>query len=243
MEQKTRRLTDLQRRFVAAYLRCGRVGAAARQAGYRAATATHSSGRLMRAPHIKAAIADGLAQQERKGDRLHDRVVRELETVAFAPLDSSTVRTADKVRALYLLGRIARQDKTSSTEDAPVRDATTPPWQEAWRRGMERVERGRQKDAAQKHHQRSESHQEETKENTADVSPKPPPAPAADVSANQTGRRTSSTSCLATPPKPPPVPVVAHPDSPFRAPADTPPPYDDSVWNYDPYELSAWKDW
>ena len=162
MHQTTRRLTNLQQRFVTAYLRDGRAVAAARQAGYSAATATHSSGRLMRAPHIRAAIADGRARQERHGDRLRDRVVRELERIAFDAPDDATQRPLDRLRALDLLGRMAERDLRRDSRRDPQRDpqrdqgadtasvdtTTQPPaWEEQFRRGMERVERGRCKDA------------------------------------------------------------------------------------------------
>ncbi len=193
-EKRLRRLTALQERFVAAYLAGARVVMAARQAGYSEKTATHSAARLMRAPHIKAAIADGWATRQRKEETLHDQVVRELESLAFAPLNDGTVRPADKLRALDLLSRIAERmirldaacEKTDGRENGTIKNdraekipSVPPAWEEAMRRGLERVEQGRRADAernrlAEKNTRKKDPQTEKTAEKNAVPLGRPP---------------------------------------------------------------------
>ncbi len=227
-----RRLTALQTRFVAAYLRCGRVVEAATEAGYSAATATHSAGRLLRAPHIRAALAAGRENADRCGAALHARVVRELETVAFAPLEGSAVRTADKLRALYLLGRIARQDMAHHSANQPpaaaeTRTNTEPAWQEAWRRGMERVEQGRRKDAERSRQDAIKAERERVSEPEIE---KPEAAPET-ATAHTAPEGTEPSSDTAAPP----TPDTAARDSaeqaaPDAAPMDEAPTPDTPDW-------------
>ena len=240
MASHPRRLTDRQERFVAAYLACGRVVAAARTAGYSETTATHSTARLMRAPHIRAALAEGRAAAERHGAKLRDRVVQELERIAFAPSDNGTIRTADKLRALDLLGRMAerslRQEKekradTTKTAQKPASTSMIPDWKERMRRGMERVERGRRQDEERRRQEERTKTDEGRahRHDTARAHASPPcPVPDAKPPPHAHGPLFAQS-------KPLPVPVERHPESPFPLQESYATLMEEANRNFDPY--------
>ena len=248
-----RRLTVLQERFVAAYRASGHAATAARAAGYSETTATHSAARLLRAPHIRAALAEARAAEARHGAKLHERVVQELERIAFAPLDDESVRMADKLRALDLLGRMAErslryekradapqavEETAEETTEKTGSPSITPKWQEQMRRGMERVERGRRQDAERRRQE------EQAIARRGDVQPH--------GTANEKGAPSCPPSTCLVPPsetkpppqapgplfarsKPLPVPVERHPESPFPLYETSATLMEEANRNFDPY--------
>jgi phage terminase small subunit len=119
---KQKGLNAKQQRFVAAYRADPNATKAAIAAGYSAKTAYSAGARLLKNVEVAAALNKKLAQDVEKFDITGDKVLEELRAIGFADLTHAgiakiaetgdlgapsafTVKCADKLKALELLGK------------------------------------------------------------------------------------------------------------------------------------------
>lgn len=88
-----RGLTDQQKRFVNAYLGNANlsVAEAAVEAGYSEKYSTSQAYQLLRNPRVKAALDKEMAARARRTRVTHDRVLREIASIAFSNIDDYDV--------------------------------------------------------------------------------------------------------------------------------------------------------
>lgn len=99
------RLTARQARFVDAYLACGNLCQAAREAGASERGANSAAQRWATNPAVRAEIERRQAEVAKKYDVTFERVVRELAAIAFTPFgdlaewgpDGVTLKAKDKL--------------------------------------------------------------------------------------------------------------------------------------------------
>lgn len=120
------RLTDRQQRFVAEYLVDLNATQAAIRAGYSEKRASEIGYQLLRKTTVQAAIQEAMADREKRTGVTQDRVVAELERVAFAEAHDYTdadLKYANKLKALELLGRHLGMftDKVEQTGETTLR--------------------------------------------------------------------------------------------------------------------------
>ncbi len=142
-------MTPRQKHFVEEYLICRKATHAALRAGYSPKTAKHSAWRLLRQPEVRSEIDARLALVQKKMLPEQDSVIDQLAQVAFAPIDdgNSSVKVAEKLRALELLGRHLGMFGGAKATDTSV-DASlgTENLAERLRNARLRLERMRQED-------------------------------------------------------------------------------------------------
>ena len=96
-------MTSKQAQFVAEYRKDSNATAAARRMGYKASSAPTVGHRLLHSIPVQAAMAENTPQPT-----VSDRVLLELETVAFAPGSDekeAPLKMTSKLKALELLGK------------------------------------------------------------------------------------------------------------------------------------------
>lgn len=96
-------MTEKQRRFAAAYARCGDAAQAAAEAGLRAKDLRKAGLRLLRVEAVAALLAQAEAARQADGSP-EQRVLRQLEQIVFAaPDDETGPKMQERLRATELL--------------------------------------------------------------------------------------------------------------------------------------------
>lgn len=98
-------LTAKQSRFVDEYLVDLNATQAAIRAGYSAKTAEQQAYQLLQKTSVQEAIAQAKQAREQRTQITADLVLREVASIALAPLGDEVVKTADKLKALELAGK------------------------------------------------------------------------------------------------------------------------------------------
>ena len=101
-------LNERQRRFVELYRTGGDAAEAAARAGYSPRRARRQARELLRKPEVAAALE--AAERGRRDEVSQEKIVRELERIAFA---GGEVRDGDKLRALEMLTKLLPSDDGS----------------------------------------------------------------------------------------------------------------------------------
>ena len=120
------KLTPKQKLFVAEYLVDLNATQAAIRAGYSEKRASEIGYQLLRKTTVQAAIQEAMADREERTGVTQDRVVAELELVAFAEAHDyadANLKYANKLKALELLGRHLGMftDKVEQTGETTLR--------------------------------------------------------------------------------------------------------------------------
>ena len=98
-------LTAKQSRFVDEYLVDLNATQAAVRAGYSAKTAEQQAYQLLQKTSVQAAITQAKQAREQRTQITADLVLREVASIALAPLGDEVVKTTDKLKALELAGK------------------------------------------------------------------------------------------------------------------------------------------
>lgn len=98
-------LTAKQSRFVDEYLVDLNATQAAVRAGYSAKTAEQQAYQLLQKTSVQEAITQAKQAREQRTQITADLVLREVASIALAPLGDEVVKTADKLKALELAGK------------------------------------------------------------------------------------------------------------------------------------------
>ena len=97
-------MTRRQKLFVKEYLKDLNATQAAIRAGYSERTAGSLGQRLLKNVEIQKAIQKAMKKRERNTEITAERVLKEIATIAFAPIDDK-LSYRDKIKALELLGK------------------------------------------------------------------------------------------------------------------------------------------
>ena len=98
-------LTAKQSRFVDEYLVDLNATQAALRAGYSQRTAGQIGDENLKKPEIQSAIQQRMQERQARTQITADLVLREVASIALAPLGDEVVKTADKLKALELAGK------------------------------------------------------------------------------------------------------------------------------------------
>lgn len=112
---KRRALSDRQRKFVGEYLIHLNATKAAVRAGYSPRSAADIGHALRRHPTVMSAIADAMAERERRTQVTADRIVTELARIAFADIRSFAT-WGDNGTELRPLAEISPDDAAAIAE-------------------------------------------------------------------------------------------------------------------------------
>jgi len=123
---ETEPLTDMERQFCLEYLIDLNRSAAARRAGYSLRSARQLAHKLYRQPRIRAEIDRLMAERARRTEITADRVLRELEQLAFSDVRNFRVSDSGKLtvrgdaesiasRAVQSIKRVRRVDEDGIT--------------------------------------------------------------------------------------------------------------------------------
>lgn len=120
------KLTPKQKLFVAEYLVDLNATQAAIRAGYSEKRASEIGYQLLQKTTVQAEIQEAMADREERTGVTQDRVVAELERVAFAEAHDyadTNLKYANKLKALELLGRHLGMftDKVEQTGETTLR--------------------------------------------------------------------------------------------------------------------------
>ena len=101
-------MTPKQKRFVDEYLIDLNATGAAILAGYSKRTARSIGDENLTKPDIKKAVDAALAERSKRAGIDADKVLAELASIAFAPIDAAKVKPSDKLGALFALLKYLR---------------------------------------------------------------------------------------------------------------------------------------
>jgi len=116
-----RPLNTRQQKFVEQYLITGMVSQAAIRAGYSPASAWSAGSRLRRLPKVAYAIRVGRANEARRAQIAHERVLLELGRVAFSDIGEVLDWTSDEDIRLRPKDQISPHQRAAIAELAPRR--------------------------------------------------------------------------------------------------------------------------
>lgn len=119
MSMPMRPLKPREQKLVEEYLVDLRGKEAAMRAGYRPSTA-HCSFKMLRRPHVAAAIAEAMAARARRTQITADRVLREYARIAFADIRSFTTKETGGERSLKAVADLSDDEAAAVSEIAPV---------------------------------------------------------------------------------------------------------------------------
>ena len=118
---RKRPLSPRQQRFVEQYLITGIGRQAAIRAGYAPGGAASMAWRLKRMPNVAKAIRVGRANEARRAQITHERVLKELGKLAFSDIGDVLDWTGDEDITLRPKDQIAPHHRAAIAEIAPRR--------------------------------------------------------------------------------------------------------------------------
>jgi hypothetical protein len=99
-------LTERQARFVREYSIDGNATQAAIRAGYARGSANREGPKLLSNPVIAAMLAQKAKQAEQQVDVSRERILRELVSIAYAPIDREGVSATEKIAAINRINKM-----------------------------------------------------------------------------------------------------------------------------------------
>ncbi len=111
-------INERQKKFCYEYLKCNNVAHAASQAGYSNTSHTQAY-KLLKIPYVSEFLESLKSKDVESAKAKVEDIISECKTIAFSTVDGDIIKTADKLKALEMLGKYLGLFSERSREPLP----------------------------------------------------------------------------------------------------------------------------